>query len=84
MIWRIVVVAAMMAADEGFDYPELFAGDRGDAAADDDKLFMDIDSILSVLNEDRDASEVRILKRGLSGSGFCAFVLFPTECAKSP
>ncbi|KAJ1434774.1 Zinc finger, RING-type [Sesbania bispinosa] len=40
-------------ADEGFDFQLV---DNGDAA-DDDKLFMDIDSILSVLDEDRDPSE---------------------------
>lgn len=59
---------SMTMADDGFDYPTLLADDGDDA--DDDKLAMDIESFLSVLDEDRDPSEVR--KPGLVR---CSFVL---------
>ncbi|KAK7327932.1 hypothetical protein VNO77_22025 [Canavalia gladiata] len=49
--WRFLT----MMADEGFDYPYLL-DDDGDAA-DDDKLCIDLDTIMSVLNEDLDPSE---------------------------
>ncbi|TKY71655.1 putative ATP-dependent helicase [Spatholobus suberectus] len=44
-----------MMADEGFEYPYLLDGD-GDAA-DDDKLCIDLDTIMSVLDEDTNPSE---------------------------
>lgn len=42
-------------AEEGFVYQRFMDDD------DDDKLAMDIESFLSVLDEDRDPSEVRFL-----------------------
>lgn len=55
---------------DGVDYSTLFSDDGDDADADDEKLVMDIESFLSVLDEDCDPSEVR-----LHGIGRCRFVL---------
>lgn len=46
-------------ADDEFQFPTLF-GEDGDES-DDEKLAMDIESFLSVLDEDCDPSEVRLL-----------------------
>lgn len=54
-----------MMANEVFDYPYLL-GDDGDVA-NDDKLCIDLDTVMSVLDEDTNPSEV----------WFCAF----NECA---
>ena len=57
-------------ADEGFDFSELLDGD----ADADDKLCIDLDTVMNVLDEDRDLSEVGLrigLSLSLEQTGLC-------------